>query len=173
MKKYIIFIIFLLFFIFIFSGCAPSKFEPYNPPKIEFEKSEKYNPDFKDLEKPEAPEFIYLDDEFNIIEKEEDASYVALDNNEIKKIQILNELYNSQEDIINEQVNLVNIKIEQINTLKELISMKEQQINTYVSLYADERNKYLQERYDRKVESFIHKTFMYSITIGSIIILAL
>jgi hypothetical protein len=159
--------------IFLFGnliGCAPSKFEPYKPPTIEFDETKKYDPDLSNLSKPKKPDFIFLDKNFEVVDNINEAEYAALNKNNLDKILQLSKKYNIQQDIIKDQIDLVNLRINQINSLKELYNIQEMQTNEYISLYTDSRNQYLQERYENKMNEFINNTFMYIITVGSIVI---
>jgi len=166
MKKYVI----ILLSIFIFAGCAPKQFEPYEPPKIEFEETEQYSPDFSELKKPDKPDFIYLDSDFEQVDSPNKAKYAALANNDLKKILTLSKLYDAQLNIINDQTDLVNIHVDQINALKELVKMKEYQMEQYISLYATAQNRYLQEQYDHRLSNLKKDVTMYIMTIGAIAI---
>lgn len=168
MKKSILFITLLISISFLISGCGPAKFEPYKPPKLDIEKVEEYNPDLSGLKKPEKPNFIYLDENFDKVDDKSKAKYAALSNEELKKILNLSNLYNTQQEVIKDQKELVNIRIRQINALKEIVELKEYQMDQYISLYANARNDYLQERYENKMSNLLNRTVMSIVTIGSI-----
>ena len=168
MRKYVIILLTIIAFMFV--GCAPAQFEPYKPPKIEFEKTEQYNPDFSELQKPEKPNFIYLDGDFQPVEEPSKAKYVALANPDLKKILTLSKQYDAQMEVIKNQKDLVNVHIDQINALKELVKLKEAQMEQYISMYATAKNQYLQERYDHRIDNLIKDGTMYLMTIGSVIV---
>ena len=165
MKKYVILLIILSF---LFVSCAPAKFEPYKPPKVEFEETERYDLDLSEFNKPEKPNFIYLDENFEPVQDKNKAKYAALSNTELKKILELSKLYDAQIEVIKDQKDLVNIHIDQINALKELIELKQLQTEQYISLYATARNQYRQERYDHKIDNMVKNITMYLMTIGSV-----
>lgn len=167
MKKYVIS---LLIMTFLFVGCAPSRYEPYEPPKIEFEKTEQYNPDFSSLEKPDKPDFIYLNKDFEKTEDTSTAKYAALDNENLKKILELSKLHDTQVKIIDDQTELVNLHIEQINTLKELVKIKEFQVEQYRALYTTAENQYLQEKYDNKLSNLLKDSTLYLVTVGAVVV---
>lgn len=168
MKKYVI--ILFLIFIIVFMGCAPKQFEPYEPPKIEFEKTEQYDPDFSELEKPEKPEFMYLDGDFEPVDDPDKAEYAALANDDLKKILTLSKQYDAQAGVIDKQIDLVNVHVDQINALKEIVEMKEIQMEQYISLYTTAQNQYLQEQHDHKISNLKKDITMYIMTIGAIAI---
>lgn len=168
MKKYVILLISI--FVLVFAGCAPSQFEPYEPPKVDFEETEKYDPDFSELEKPDKPEFVYLDGDFEKVDDPDKAEYAALANDDLKKILTLSKQYDAQAEVIGKQTDLVNTHVDQINALKEIVEMKEVQMEQYISLYTTAQNRYLQEQHEHRVSNLKKDVTMYIMTIGAIAI---
>lgn len=153
-------------------GCAPTRFEPFRPPPINFERTKYYEFDASKLQKPSAPNQILLDANFRPVEDSTSAKYVAFASSEFAKIVALNRLYNAQQDIITEQVHLVNTKVDIINSLKELLALKDAELQEYITLWVNSENAYRQEAADHFRDNVFNRSAMYLITIGSIILLA-
>lgn len=169
MKKYVVLLLLIVSFLFV--GCAPKgQYDFYDPPKADFNKTEQYNPDLSALEKPDKPDFIYLDENFEPLDDPSEAKYAALTNVDLKKILELSKLYDTQVKIIDDQKDLVNIHIDQINALKELVEIKEMQTEQYRSMFTTAQNQFIQERYDNKLSSVLRESSLYAITIGTILL---
>ncbi len=165
--------IFLTLMLFAVS-CAPGEFKPFIPPQIKIEPTPAYEFDVsKELVKPDKPNTIFLDKDFNITKDKNKSKYVVFTANEFSKIVALNRLYEAQVEIIDDHVRLVNVHIEIANALKELLALKDAEIKEYLALWTNAENAYRQERYRHKVDNAINKTGIYLVTIGSIILLAI
>ncbi len=133
MYKWLILLILLVTF-----GCAPKPIDPIEFPKAQFERTESYVLKGDLPEKPEKPELIPLDGNFRLSDLDE-AEYFAISTDEFNKILQVLQGFNTQKEIIEEQVVLVNLHISTINQLKELIHIQEVTMDHLARLYANEQ----------------------------------
>jgi hydrogenase maturation factor HypF (carbamoyltransferase family) len=122
-------------------ACAPKEYKPFIPPKVEFEKTEKY----------------VLD--------------LAFTRDEFKKIMALSAGYNSQQVLLKDHEALVNTYIAEINALKELVALREQIIEQYIQLYAMSENAYRQERYEHKWDNAENKIVQVLMMAGLVLLM--
>jgi hypothetical protein len=151
-------------------GCAPKEFTPYQPPKIEFEKTPPYELDLTSLQalKPDKIKPIYVDENFKEVPKEE-AKFVVLAPREYAKIAAILKIAKAYKDVAKEQEVLINANINIINSLKEYVALEQAKAEEYRQLWADSENAYRQERYDHKVDNAINKMSFGAIALGVII----
>lgn len=165
MKK-LLAIICILFFI----GCTgPTNFENYKPQDINFEETPVYELS-EELKKPDAPKLIFLDSNFQKTEDKSTAKYVAMSDKEFKKIVALNKLYNTQEEIIEKQTDLINTHIATINALKELIELKEIEAEQYYNLWKNSEQAYYKEKQDNLINNIINRTAVILLSAGIVIL---
>jgi len=151
-------------------GCANPEVKPIEIPKAKFEKTEPF--EIKEYaEKPEKPELIQLDSNFNITQDSAETEYFAFTKSNFAKIVGLSKSFDTQKQVINNLEYLVNIKINQINSLKELVSMKENLSKSIAVLYANEQQMRQLERDNYQLQKLIDRVFMI-VQGGAIIALA-
>jgi hypothetical protein len=164
----------------LLTGCAPSKFEPYRPPEIKYDKLQDY--DIKEalnnIPKPDKLVPIYVKLEGTYItqltkEQKDQATHILLAPNEYAKVGAVVKLAGTYKEIVIEQESLVNTYIAQINALREMIALERQKALLYRELWVDSENAYRQEKYEHDRDNTLNRTGMYIITIGSVIALAL
>lgn len=163
-----------VFCIFSFTfGCAPEAYKPYVPPKVEFEKTEKYVLDLSALQKPDKPNYVALDKDLQPITADNpgEAKYLAFTRDEFKKIMALSALHNSQQELLKDHEALVNVYISEINALKELVALREQIILQYVELYGMSENAYRQERYEHKWDNAENKIIQVLMMAGIVLLM--
>jgi len=167
------FIITLVCIIALLYGCAPSEYKPYVPPKVEFEKTEKYILDLSALQKPDKPNYVALDKDFQPVTAENpgQAAYLAFTRDEFKKIMALSASYNAQRELLTDHEDLVNVYIAEINALKELVALREQIILQYIELYAMSENAYRQERYEHKWDNAENKIVQVLMMAGIVLLM--
>lgn len=173
MKRIIIWFILLLSMFAFTYGCSPKTFEPYEPPMVEFETTEPYKLDLTKLQKPDKPNYITIDEDFNpVAESGKEGKYLAFTQEEFKKILVLNQLYKSQHTLLKDHESLVNIYISEVNALKELIAIKEQMLQQYITLYSLSENAYRQEKWNHQWDNTSNK-IVQILMLGGIILLML
>jgi hypothetical protein len=155
-------VVFLLILSILLPGCAATKFEPYKPPELKFEKTAKYNVQdkLKDIPKPDRPErklAILNGNKISFTEDANQANVVLFDFNEYRKIAALLELTKTYKHIVLEQEALVNIHIDTINAYKEFLELERLKALAYRDLWVDSENRYREERHDHKVDNFMNK----------------
>lgn len=158
----------LLIASFLFVGCAPKQFIPYEPPAVVFEKTSEYTLDLDSIPKPAKIKPIYVDENFKEVPKEE-AKFVVLAPSEYAKISALLKLAKAYKDIAKEQEVLINTHISVINSLKEYVALEQMKTKEYRQLWADSENAYRQEAHNRKVDNAIHKGTFGAIFLGVIL----
>jgi len=116
-------------------GCAPKQFVPMEIPKIQFEQTQEYVLDLSPIDnlKPEMIKPIYVDDNFNIVEKSK-ATSILLSASEYNKISIILKMAVGYKDIAVKEGELINIKIRTINSLKELLMLEREKTIVYKEL---------------------------------------
>ena len=166
--------------VFLLFGCAPSKFEPYTPPPIHYDKLEDYDVQemLAKIPKPDrlAPIYVILEGDYvNRLKKDQKelATHILLVPKEYAKIGGVVKLAKTYKEIVIEQEILINTYIAQINALREMLVLERQKAILYKELWADSENAYRQEQYEHNRDNILNRTGMYIITIGSIIALAL
>lgn len=165
-KKLIMIFISILFFI----GCAETtNFKEYKPNEIKFDETPAYELSEK-LKKPDAPKLIYLDENFQQTNDKSKAKYVAMSDKEFKKIVALNKLYNTQEELLEKQEDLINTHIATINALKELIELKNVESEQYYKLWKNSEQAYQQERQQHLISNIINRTVTVLLAAGIVII---
>jgi hypothetical protein len=154
-------------------ACAPKEYKPFIPPKVEFEKTEKYVLDLSALQKPDKPNYVALGPDFKPITAENpgEAKYLAFTRDEFKKIMALSAGYNSQQVLLKDHEALVNTYIAEINALKELVALREQIIEQYIQLYAMSENAYRQERYEHKWDNAENKIVQVLMMAGLVLLM--
>lgn len=167
---------YLILVLFIVS-CAPSKvvYTPVEPSKVS--KIPKYSitEQLELIPKPTAPKKEYVQRRNNelVLSDEESSTHVMFSWEEVKKINALKDLAINYKKLILEQENVVNSYIEQFNAVTELYKLEVEKSNTYQSMWVESENAYRQEVYLHKWDNGINRVGMYTITIGSIVVLLL
>jgi len=170
--------IFLLILISCY-GCATT-FEPYEPPKITFEKTKEFKVGFEKLEEESKKignvdlVFIKLNEKTNEIElvlNEEDATHILLVPDELNKITAKLEIGSQYKEIAISEEALINTYINQINALKEFVELERTKSLVYRELWVNSENAYREERKDRKFDNFTSKVTTF--LLGGIAILAI
>lgn len=165
MKKLIAIIL-----MFLFMGCAgTTNFKEYKPNEIKFDETPIYELSEK-LKKPDAPKLIYLNEKFQQTNDKSKAKYVAMSDKEFKKIVALNKLYNTQEELLEKQEDLINTHIATINALKELIELKNIESEQYYKLWKNAEQAYQQERQQHLISNIINRTVTVLLAAGIVII---
>lgn len=170
MKK-ILLLIMMTVFVFGF-GCAPKDFKPYQPSKLEFEKSKPHQLDLSQIPKPEKIQPIYVNDHFEEVSKE-NATMVVLTPDEYKKVGALVKLAVNYKQIAKEEAKLVNTKIDIINSLKELAALERKKVRAYRELWVNSENMYRQEKWEHDKDNLINRIGWYAVTIGSVTLFVL
>ena len=129
MKKYVLYLFLVLFCI----GCAPKQFEPFQPPQIQFEKTQEYKLDLSSIKKPEKIVPIFVDDNFKEVSVDE-AKFVLLSPTEYAKVGAIVQMAVNYKQIALEQETLINLHINTINALKEYLEMERQKSLQYREL---------------------------------------
>jgi len=161
----------LLMCLSLFGCVTTSKIEPIKMPKAEFTKTEKF--ELKEtITKPPKPVYTLLDENFNTIDNPNDAKFIAFTPTEFAKIVALSKSFDSQSEMNNELILLVNLRIQEINALKELIATKELLNEHLAILYANEQNMRQYEQRDYEMKTLWGKV-TFVIQSGVIIALAL
>jgi hypothetical protein len=151
-------------------GCAPKEFTPYQPPEIKFDPTPKYELDLTPIQalKPDKIKPIYVDENFQQVEKE-DAKFVVLAPSEYAKIAAILKIAKAYKDVAKEQEVLINTNINIINSLKEFVALEQAKTKAALELYGYSENAYRQERYERKVDNAINKMSFGAIAAGILI----
>lgn len=163
----------------LFSGCAPSEFKPYKPEPINFEKTPPYSvqEQLDKIQKPEPLKRMYVkkidSKTFEIVENKDEATHIMLAPSEYAKVGALVKLAKTYKELAIDQEVLINTYIEQINALKELLAMEQKKAEVYRELWVSSENAYRREKWEHDWDNRIHKTGLYGITVGSIIIMLL
>lgn len=175
MKKIIAILMIGLFLI----SCAPPPFKPFQPDKIVFDKTEPYSvqEDLDKIPKPEPLKRMYvkkLDDKtFEVVATAEEATNIMLAPSEYAKVGALVKLAKTYKELVLDQETLMNTYIDQINALKELYAMEQRKAEAYRELWISSENAYRREEWEHKWDNRIHKTALYGVTMGSIVVLLL
>ncbi len=169
-----------LCFILVFSiamllfGCGVKNVSAPEIPSLDFEKTEPYVLDLTPIEnlKPDPLKPVFLDENMNQIDDPYKASYVLLTPNEYSKISVIIKMGVAYKNVVKEQEQLVNIKIDIINALKEHIELQRKIANSYRELWINSENSYRQEKHDHKVDNAINKV-TYLGTVGGFLVFLL
>lgn len=164
-------IIAIIMCLFLFGCITTTKIEPIKIPKIEFQQTEKFKLS-ETIKKPTKPEYIFLDENYNVTSDVNNAKFLAFTPSEFAKIVTLSSSFDSQNEVIDQLSTLVNIKIQEINALKELISTKEMLSEHITLLYANEQNLRQNEQKNFEIKQLWNKV-TFVIQSGVIIALAL
>ena len=169
-----------LFIIGIFLvSCAPAPFKPFKPEPIKFDQTPPYSvkEDLDKIPKPEPLKRMYVkkvtDTSYEVVGVKEEATHIMLAPAEYAKVGALVKLTKTYKELVLDQEILVNTYIEQINALKELLAMEQRKSEVYRELWISSENAYRQEKWEHDWDNRIHKTALYGITIGSIVVLLL
>lgn len=170
-------IISLVALIFLFVSCAPTSLKPWKPPELVFKVTPSYSVQegLDAIKKPESPKRIYVKvegDEVRAVPKEE-ATHIMFAPEQYAKIGAVVKLTKVYKDIILEQEKLVNLYITQINALKELVALEQKKSMAYQELWISSENSYRQEVYDHKFDNILNRSFVYVVTVGSILVFLL
>lgn len=166
MKKYIMY----LFLVLLCIGCAPKAFVPFEPPQIQFEKTQEYKLDLSSIKKPEKISPIFVDDNFKEVSVDE-AKFVLLSPSEYAKVGAIVQMAVTYKQISTEQETLINLHINTINALKEYLEMERQKSLQYRELWVNAENNYRYEKWEHDKSSFFYQTGLYVISFGSLLAL--
>lgn len=144
-------LVFLLSILLVLPGCSPTHFKADRPSQVTYEPIPPYTLDTT-FQKPEKPNFIYLDKNFHVTSKE-NAVYVCLDQKELAKVVALNTQYNALVDVNTSLVKLVNLHIDEINSFRRLNNIRNQEVTAYIDLYENAQNRVNELAYDLKWET--------------------
>lgn len=175
MKKLIALIICGLF---IFS-CAPASFKPFKPEPIVFEDTPPYSVqgDLDKIPKPDPIKRMYVkkidDTTYQVVAEKLEATHIMLAPSEYAKVGALVKLAVAYKELAIDQEGLVNTYIEQINALKELLAMEQRKSEVYRELWISSENAYRYEKWEHQKDNFFHKTGLYAITIGAVVVMLL
>lgn len=154
----------------LFIGCAPAKFTPVEPMKIEFDKTPKYELNLDEITIPDKPVKILLDKDLNIIEDVKQAKYVAFAPKEYAKVQAHLEVRKAYKDITIEQEKLINAYVDEINALKELLALEQAKTRAYYELWVNSENAYRQEKYEHQLDNMFNRSVIGVMSVGAIIL---
>jgi hypothetical protein len=132
-------------------GCAPKPFEPFTPPTVSFEPTPAYSIDLDSIPKPLPPDPIFLNDQFEEVAPNQ-ATMILLTTDEYSKVGALAGLTAEYRRLIEEQEDLINIKINTINSFKEYLELEQQKSLAYKELWVNAENIYRQEQYRIDIE---------------------
>ena len=134
-------------------SCAPAAFTPYEPNRIQFEKTSPYSiqEELEKLPKPDKINKIYVklnnDGKTITVVKAEEATHILLAPEEYSKVGAVVKLAGTYKTIVLEQEKLVNLYINDINALKELLTLGQDKSENYRGLWISSENAYRQEEY--------------------------
>ena len=175
MKKIIILIICGLLVL----SCAPAPFKPYKPEVIKFDKTPPYSvqEELDQLPKPEPIKRMYVketsDKTYVVVADKVEATHVMMAPAEYAKVGAVVKLAVTYKGVAIDQEVLMNTYIDQINALKELLAMEQRKSEVYRGLWISSEDAYRREKWEHDWDNRIHKTALYGITIGSIVVLLL
>lgn len=175
MKKLIVLIIIGLFVI----SCVPPPFKPYKPEVIKFDTTPLYSvqEELDALPKPEPIKRMYVketsDQTYMVVSDKAEATHVMLAPSEYAKVGAVVKLAVTYKGVALDQEALINTYIDQINALKELLAMEQRKSEVYRELWISSEDAYRREKWEHDWDNRIHKTALYGITIGSIVVLLL
>ena len=175
MKKLIALIIIGLFLV----SCAPVPFKPYKPEPITFEDTLPYSvqEEINKIPKPEPLKRMYVkkvdDMSYQVVEDKTTATHIMLAPSEYAKVGAIVKLTKTYKQLVLDQEKLMNTYIDQINALKELLAMEQRKSDSYRELWISSENAYRYEKWEHDWDNRIHKTGLYGITIGAIVIVLL
>ena len=109
--------------LFLAAGCAPPKFIPRDPLKVEFKPTPPYEINLDKIPKPEKLKPVFVNEKFEEVPKDQ-AKFIVLDPENYAKIAALLKLAKAYKNIIKEQEVLVNAHIQLINALKEYLKLE-------------------------------------------------
>jgi len=175
MKKIITLLIIGMFLI----SCAPPQFKPFKPEVIKFNKTEPYSvqEELDKIPKPDPIKRMYVkkltDKSFEVVADKAEATHIMLAPKEYAKVGAVVKLAKTYKGVAIDQEGLINTYIDQINALKELLEMEQRKSEVYRELWISSENAYRQEKWEHDWDNRLHKTGLYAITIGSIVIMLL
>ena len=160
-------------------ACAPAPFKPFKPEIIKFDKTPSYSVqgELEKITKPDPPKRMYVkkidDTTYQVVATKLEATHVMLAPSEYAKVDALVKLTKAYKGVAIDQEGLVNTYIDQINALKELLAMEQRKSEVYRELWISSEDAYRREKWEHDWDNRIHKTALYGITIGSIVVLLL
>jgi len=170
MKKFLPALLVLIFLLPF--GCAPPKFIPREPLKVEFDPTPPYSIDLSQIPKPDKLNPVFVDENFKEVPMDQ-AKFIVLAPAEYAKIAALLKYARAHKDIVKEQEILLNVYIEIINSLKEYLALEQAKAEEYRQLWADSENAYRQERYSHRLDNALNKGLFGIISLGAIAALIL
>jgi hypothetical protein len=172
MKKLIALLIIGMFIV----SCAPASFKPFKAEPIKFEETPSYSvqEEIDKIPKPEPLKRMFVkkidDTTYQVVANRAEGTHVMLAPSEYAKIGALVKLTKTYKQLVLDQEKLVNTYIEQINALKELLAMEQRKSEVYRELWISSENAYRYEKWEHDWDNRIHKTGLYAITIGAIVV---
>ena len=168
----------LIIGVFLLS-CAPAPIKPFKPEAIKFDETPPYSiqEQLDKIPKPDPIKRMYVkkltDKTFEIVADKKEATHIMLAPKEYAKVGAVVKLAKTYKELVLDQEILINTYIEQINALKELYAMEQRKAEVYRELWISSENAYRQEKWEHDWDNRLHKTGLYAITIGSIIVMLL
>ena len=164
---------------FFIVSCAPPPFRPYKPEVIKFDETPKYSvqEELDSLPKPEPIKRMYVkkitDQTYEVVVDKVDATHIMMAPAEYAKVGAIVKLVVAYKGVAIDQEALINTYIDQINALKELLAMEQRKSEVYRELWISSEDAYRREKWEHDWDNRIHKTALYGITVGSIVVLLL
>ena len=158
----------------VLSGCAylPQE-EPARPPlpNISAATMPPYSVDWSKFPKVEKPMKVWLDADMQQVPGPSHAKYLLLTRKEYAKYVAVLNLAAEYKKLAQSQESLINTYIAVINGHKELVELERVKGEMYKRLYEAANKAYRDERFDHKVDNFVHKLFIGGILTGVLIAL--
>ena len=164
---------------FFIMSCAPPPFKPYKPEVIKFDETPSYSvqEELDALPKPEPIKRMYVkkitDQAYEVVVDKAEATHVMMAPAEYAKVGAVVKLAVTYKGVAIDQEGLINTYIDQINALKELLAMEQRKSEVYRELWISSEDAYRREKWEHDWDNRFHKTALYGITIGSIVVLLL
>lgn len=159
----------LIISLFILSGCAEKKFEPFRPNPIKFEKTPEYKLDTKPLDDKTIEVvnnirseikygyFNSVTGKIEIINDKSKATYIMLTPEAYAKLADLLQITSDYRSLVKKQESLINDYVANINELKNISELERQISQRYCDEWATSENLYREERRLHKRDNTIDK----------------
>lgn len=159
MVKYIISLA-LIFSICFTYGCVPAVMEKVKLQQIELEATPLFNPPIQ-IVKPEKPNPIFLDGDFNQTDSSDNLEYFAFDKKEFVKIIQLSQSFDILDQLTYLYVGMINTEINTNNDLREMLARKDIVAQHFADLYINEENLRLQENNQHEKTKIFDKIIIF------------
>lgn len=151
----------ILIFLFSFTyGCAPAVMNKVQLQQIELEMTPSFNLPVQ-IEKPDKPEPVFLDGDFNQTDNMEIVKYFAFHNDEFVKVIQLSQAFDYQQQLVYYCMSIINEEISVNNDLKEMLGRKDSISQHFSDLYINEQNLRLQENYQHEKEKILDRILIF------------